>query len=123
MGISKGTSITNISNHKKHLNQFSDECEKSWAKEKLFDENGNSISVTDIAFKIMSEWDGWETSYAAGYLDAMTRIHSPKSKYIAETGDTIIRYFLCNASQFQGLKARAIKKHLKNLLNGKIEVR
>jgi len=62
----------------------------------------------------------WKKPYfgAVPYLDAMSSLDSIKDMYMYDTADSIVRYFLANASTWRGEKAREIKKELKSMLAG-----
>ena len=53
---------------------------------------------------------------AVPYLQAMHTINDIKDDYICDTADSVVRYFLANASTWRGDKAREIKKELNSLL-------
>jgi len=54
--------------------------------------------------------------YARPYLDALLTLGSIDDDYIAENADTVVRYFLANASTYRGEKARTLKAELKSML-------
>jgi len=60
----------------------------------------------------------WKNPYfgAVPYLQAMRTLNGIKDKYYFESGDSIIRYFLANAGNWKGEKAREIKKELNEML-------
>jgi hypothetical protein len=75
--------------------------------------------ISEIAREIQSDWSklGKGVSpYAKPYLDAMHSLNSIKDNYIMDSADSVIRYFLANASTWRGEKAKEIKKELKSLL-------
>jgi hypothetical protein len=53
---------------------------------------------------------------AEPYLWAMTTLDCTKENYGLDSGDDIVRRFLCNASTFRGEKARSLKAELKALV-------
>lgn len=72
--------------------------------------------INSIAIDIQKAWNN--VNYAAKpYLDAMLSLQTIHSRYGADGCDSIITYFLCNASSFKGEQARALKQELKNHLN------
>lgn len=64
--------------------------------------------------------DDWTSPYygALPYLQAMRSLPSIDSSYGADTGDTIVAYFLANAATWRGAKARTIKAELRRRLAG-----
>lgn len=66
------------------------------------------------AMKSDPEW-GF-TNPAGPYLDAMTTLPSIESHYGADSGRSIVNYFLVNASSWRGPIARQIKNELRRRL-------
>ena len=60
----------------------------------------------------------WKNVYfgARPYIDAMHTMNSIHDKYGLDSGESIVAYFLSNASTFRGADARRIKKELKSIL-------
>ena len=78
-----------------------------------------SRPIYEIAKEIKIDWSkqGKGISvYAKPHLEAMSMIDSIKDMYIYERADSVVRYFLANASTWRGDKAREIKKELNSLL-------
>ena len=74
--------------------------------------------ICDIAFEIRRNWN--PVNYAAiPYLNAMTQLGYLSDNYGADSGRSIVRYFLSNASTWRGQEARRIKLELNNMLKGK----
>lgn len=72
-------------------------------------------SISAIASEIRKVWN--PVNYAAKpYLDAMLSLHSIEDDYYADTGRSVVLYFLANASTFRGEDARRIKAELKEIL-------
>ena len=70
----------------------------------------------DIAREIRIDW-GKKTNYAAKpYLDAMASLSDVSDSYGYDSGDSVVRYFLCNASTWRGDTAKRIKAELKAML-------
>jgi hypothetical protein len=68
-----------------------------------------------IAADIKDDWT--KPNYAAvPYLEAMRILDGIDDKFYYDSADSIVRYFLANAGQWRGDKARAIKAELKALL-------
>jgi hypothetical protein len=65
--------------------------------------------------------DKWNDVYfgAVPYLRAMATLDSIHSNYGADSGKSIVAYFLSNAATWRGEDARRIKAELKALLRGK----
>ena len=60
----------------------------------------------------------WPRPYfgAVPYLGAMTALESASDPYGADSGVSVISYFLSNAASFKGADARALKAELKAAL-------
>lgn len=68
-----------------------------------------------IARDIQSNWT--KPYFAAvPYLQAMRALDSISDKYYYDDAESVVRYFLANAAQWRGDKARAIKAELKAML-------
>lgn len=50
---------------------------------------------------------------AAAHLSAMQSLRDVRDNYGADSGQSIIAYFLCNAAQWRGPVARIVKAELK----------
>ena len=71
--------------------------------------------IKDIARDIWYDW-GEKVNYAARpYLEAMDELDSIEDNYYADSGTSIVLYFLANASSWRGETARRIKAELKEL--------
>ncbi len=72
-------------------------------------------TLREIASDIYDNWEN--VNYAAEpYLDAMSDLESVNDYYIHDSGKSVVRYFLANASSWKGDAARQIKKELKGML-------
>lgn len=72
-----------------------------------------AMSLSKIAKLVMKDWG--VVNYAAKpYLMAMNELNSVQDKYGYDSGASIVRYFLSNASSYRGELARAIKAELRN---------
>jgi len=72
--------------------------------------------LSTIASEIYADWSakGKGINYAAKpYLDAMFSLNSINDPYFADSGKSIVLYFLANARSYTGPKAKAIKAELK----------
>lgn len=60
----------------------------------------------------------WAKPYFAAvpYLEAMSELNRITDNYFADTADSIVRYFLGNATYWRGPDARRIKAELKAML-------
>lgn len=75
------------------------------------------LSIHEIASLIYMDWTMEKVSYSARpYLDAMTYLDSIDDKYMLDSGKSIVRYFLANASSWRGDTAREVKAELKSRL-------
>jgi hypothetical protein len=75
--------------------------------------------IHQIAREINDDWrlKGKGVSpYARPYLDAMHTLNSIDENYYLDSADSVIRYFLANASTYRGEKAKALKAELKAML-------
>lgn len=84
---------------------------------KIEDETDNKEiirPIKEIAKEINNKWA--KVNYAAvPYLNAMFSLNSINDNYGADSADSIILYFLSNASSFKGEDAKRLKKELKKL--------
>ena len=72
-------------------------------------------SISAIARDIRADWGSKVNFAAKPYLDAMLSINYSGDTYGFDTAESIVRYFLCNASTYRGEKAKALKAELKTL--------
>jgi hypothetical protein len=70
----------------------------------------------EIARDIRNDWGAKVNFAAKPYLDAMTSLTSVNDNYGWDSGDTIVRYFLSNASTWRGETAKRIKAELKGMV-------
>ena len=71
--------------------------------------------ISVIAVEIVADWD--KPSFGAvPYLSAMRWLDKSSDRYGMDYGDSIVRYFLANASTWKGETARRIKKELNALV-------
>ena len=71
--------------------------------------------ISTIARDIQRDW---AKPYfgAVPYLTAMRALDNISDKFYYDSADSVVRYFLANAGQWRGDKARAIKAELKAML-------
>jgi hypothetical protein len=77
--------------------------------------NTEPRTISEIAREITADW---RKPYfgAVPYLDAMRWVNRPTDRYGMDTADSIVRYFLANASTWRGETARRVKAELKAML-------
>jgi len=80
-------------------------------------ENTMTRSLNAIHRDIVNDW---ARPYfgAKPYLDAMRHLDTIRDKYYYDDAESVVRYFLSNATSWKGETARAIKAELKSLLKG-----
>lgn len=77
-----------------------------------------SRPIHEIAADIQRDirQQGKPVPYAAKpYLQAMAMLSSIEDSYYADSGRSIVAYFLSNASSYRGERAKALKAELKAL--------
>ncbi len=79
-------------------------------------ENKKVRPICEIAREIKKSWGDKIYFGAKPYLSAMLSLNSISDSYICDSADSIIRYFLANASTFRGEDARRLKAELKTML-------
>lgn len=62
----------------------------------------------------------WPKVYfgAVPYLEAMFRLSKITDDYYADSGESVVRYFLANATYWRGEDAKRIKAELNAMLKG-----
>ena len=70
----------------------------------------------EIAREISKDWAGKVNYGAVPYLGAMRTLDKISDPYGQDSGDSIVRYFLCNANTWRGETARRVKKELNDML-------
>ena len=75
-------------------------------------------TLSTIAREIRADW---KKPYfgAVPYLDAMLTLNSIDDEYYYDSAETIVLYFLANASTYRGDTAKRIKLELKSILAGR----
>lgn len=73
-------------------------------------------SLRLIALEIREDWGFRVSVHAKPYLRAMSELNSIDDTYLADSGRSVVSYFLANASTWRGPKARAIKAELNSML-------
>jgi len=69
-----------------------------------------------IAQNIYTEWGNNVAASARPYLEAMTELETVDDMYYADTGRSVVMYFLANAGGWRGEDARRLKRELKEML-------
>lgn len=81
-------------------------------------DDGDGITMREIR-EIANEIIGdWKKPYfgAVPYLRAMKELRTPQDKYGFDSGQSIVVYFLSNATTWRGETARRVKKELKGMI-------
>ena len=70
-----------------------------------------------IAIEIKATWKNIYFG-AEPYLRALYKLDTtdPQAPYYLDTAETIVRYFLANASAFRGPEAKRLKNELKSMI-------
>lgn len=71
--------------------------------------------LSEIAYEIERCWDRVHPT-ARPYLDAMKSLNQIDGMYGLDTAESIVRYFLANATAWRGENARACREELKAIL-------
>lgn len=74
-------------------------------------------TLREIASEIRRDW---KRPYfgAVPYLNAMATMESPRQYYGYDSGESVVLYFLANASTWRGEVARRVKAELKAMVKG-----
>jgi hypothetical protein len=73
--------------------------------------------LSTIALDIRRDWQ--KVNYAAApYLEAMQSLDQITDRYLYDSAESIVRYFLANAAAWRGETAKTIKAELKLILKG-----
>lgn len=75
-----------------------------------------SMSLNELAALIRKDWKNVYFG-AVPYLQAMRNLNSVDDDYGMDSGKSIVRYFLANASTWRGEVAKAVKTELKRRVN------
>jgi len=75
------------------------------------------LTLSQLARVVRRDWR--KPFYGAvPYLDAMGTLTDLSDNYYFDTGDSVVRYFLANATTWRGETARAVKAELRRRLAG-----
>ena len=72
-------------------------------------------TVSQIATDIKKDWGNKVSPHAKPYLDVMLKLEKKSDRFGEDSADSIIIYFLSNASGYRGEVAKALKAELKAL--------
>ncbi len=75
--------------------------------------NLSNVALSEIASVIRRDWGRAVNFAARPYLEAMECLDNISDNYAADSGKSVVTYFLCNASSWRGPVAKEIKKELK----------
>jgi hypothetical protein len=84
--------------------------------EQIAPPNLSALNIAALARVIRRDWQKVYFG-AAPYLHAMATLDKASDSYGYDSGKSIIRYFLANASTYRGPMAKAIKTELKRRLS------
>ena len=71
--------------------------------------------ISEIAWEISADWKNVYFG-AIPYLEAMFALDNIRDAYYADSGRSVVAYFLANATTWRGKTARRVKKELKGML-------
>ncbi len=74
-----------------------------------------SRKLSEIAAEIRADWKNVSV-YARPYLDAMAGLSTCNENYHLDTAQSVVLYFLANASTWRGEVARRVKAELKDMV-------
>jgi len=75
----------------------------------------SEMKLYELAREVRRDWKN--INYAARpYLDAMSDLIGLTDAFSYDSGDSIVRYFLSNASSWRGQRAREVKAELQRRL-------
>ena len=78
---------------------------------KAYEESLKAMTLSQIAREIRKDWKKVYFG-AVPYLDAMSTLNSINDNYFADSGRSVVLYFLSNATTWKGETAKAVKKEL-----------
>lgn len=76
----------------------------------------NPRPIHVIAREIRNNWADKIYFGAKPYLNAMFSMNNINDSYGADSGPSVVRYFLANAATWRGPKARELKAELRDIL-------
>lgn len=78
---------------------------------------GHARELHEIAREIERDWGARVSPHARPYLDAMRTLRTLDDNYYADSGDSVVTYFLANAQTWRGEIARRVKAELNAMLH------
>jgi hypothetical protein len=72
-------------------------------------------TLPEVVAEVRKDWKNM-SPYARPYFEAMSQMNSVSEPYYADSGTSVVLYFLCNASQWKGEVARRVKLELKAMV-------
>lgn len=75
-------------------------------------------TLSEIATEIRQDWPKPYFG-AVPYLDALGSLKSVGDDYYADSGASVVRYFLANAQTWRGETARRVKAELNKMIKGR----
>jgi hypothetical protein len=76
-------------------------------------------SLSMIALDIMETWGAKTSPHARPYVKAMSQLDKITDTYYADSGKSIVLYFLSNSSGWRGDDAKRIKAELRKMVDSK----
>ena len=73
-------------------------------------------TLKEIANEVHRDWGEKVYFGARPYLEAMEELNTVHDRYVLDSGASIVRYFLANATTWRGEVARRVKAELKTML-------
>ena len=73
-------------------------------------------TISAIAREVESDWQEKVNFAARPYLDAMHTLTSVNDSFYADSGHSVVAYFLANAGSWRGDTARRVKAELKKMI-------
>jgi hypothetical protein len=75
--------------------------------------NYQEMTISELALEIVRDWKGKIHYGAKPYLGALLEMETIEQDYYADTGVSVVEYFLVNCSSWRGPVARVIKEELR----------
>jgi len=79
----------------------------------------SGMSLSELAGRVRRDWGSKVNFAAKPYLSAMGSLNDITDQYGLDSGQSIVAYFLSNASSWRGEEAKAVKAELKKRLKMK----
>lgn len=75
-------------------------------------ESLKTAGLNEIALVVIKNWHNMSPA-AKPYVEAMSCLRAITDKFYADSGYSVVAYFLCNAAGFRGDVAKLVKAELK----------